>query len=78
MELAMIEKELNTAHGLLTKKNALIKLFDHLPSNTAATEINSVGFFILVRTPSLIELIEKEIGYINRRLKSLGITELTS
>jgi len=72
----MNEKDIHTAQTLLATKRELQRELDLILDKTTS-EIILNKQVIHIRASVLKELLDKEVNYVNRRLKSLGITEIT-
>ena len=84
----MQEKDINKARELLKTKRDLRAVKAHISKKVAATTVQPSFPFttvegeplfipIEIRTGVLHELLDKELAYVDRMLKSLGVTELT-
>ena len=72
----MNEKDLVDARTLLAIKKDIKWALEFYRREEKA-DIKLEHTVIVVRTSVLKELLDKELNYVNRRLKSLGVTELT-
>jgi len=75
----MNEKDIYTAKELLLNKRQLLMLIKKKETASAllAADMYIFDGTVTVRTSTLKELLDKELSYTNRRLKSLGVTEIT-
>ena len=75
----MNEKDIHRAKELLRNKRQINALIAKQESAPKVTDIDIVvyGSEVTVRASVLKELLDKELNYTNRMLKSLGTTEIT-
>jgi|TARA_B110000908_G_C9925690_1_gene301647 hypothetical protein len=72
----MNEKDIADARILLRNKHE-IKWAIRAQEEETSVDIRIQNTVIVVRASVLKELLDKELNYVNRRLKSLGVTEIT-
>ena len=74
----MREEDLNEARHLLANKRDIRSKACKLSKTLGDTVgIMVDGYELKVRCSTLKELLDKELTYLDKRLKSLGVTELT-
>lgn len=75
----MTEDDLNNAYGLLNTKGVMENTLEELKhKDTKKTvQVSMKHGCMSFRTSSAIEAVEREISYVNSRLRSLGITEIS-
>ena len=72
----MNEKDIVDARTLFAIKNDIKWALEFYKGEEQA-DIKLEHTVIVVRASVLKELLDKELNYVNRRLKSLGVTEIT-
>jgi hypothetical protein len=72
----MNEKDIADARILLRNKHE-IKWAIRAQEEETSVDIRIQNTVIVVRASVLKELLDKELNYVNRRLKSLGVREIT-
>ena len=71
----MNEKDIIAARKLLQAKGEIKWVLDYTKIEKEST-INISGNSLVVRTSVFKEMLDKELNYVNRMLKSLSVTEI--
>ena len=71
----MNERDIVAARKLLATKSEIKWALDYTKIGKEST-IDIASNSLVVRTSVLKEMLDKELNYVNRMLKSLGVTEI--